>query len=592
MASAAEAGSTPGLSRLFAIGEGDDGQYPIGFQHFEYVNPNAPKSGTLRLSQIGSFSNLQPFSIRPCGAEADLLYDRLFVSPRDDPLTAYPLVARSVAIADDRSSAVFTLNPLARWHDGSPVTAEDVVFTYELLTSSERALPYFRIAYKDVTGAEAIDPLSVKFSFVPENAQSTVFMIASMHVLPKHYYTERKFGTDTLEPPLGSGPYRIEQVLPGRRIVYRRVADYWAQNLPVRRGMYNFDTWTVDYYRDVNARSQAFMAGLIDMVVEFNPARWSLYDGVPDRSGLPVVKAEAPLRGALGSMNFVFNLRRPPFDDRLVREAVTQLFDHEWINRVLQGGWTQRNYSQFPNSDLAAAGKPTPAELTLLLPWKSHLRSEILEEAYLPPAGGGSGYQRDARREAFDLFGKAGYHVRDGLLVDGTGRQLSIEIMTAGPESRNVLLAFVASLRRAGIDARLRLVETAQFEQRSRSDFDFDMAFQFSRSTDLPGPEMAHYWGSPFANERFTVNVAGVQDPVVDDLVARIGSASSREDLIAASRALDRVLMWNAYILPGWYIGTVHYAYWDRLSRPARMAGSAVPDDVGWPAVETWWEKQ
>lgn len=582
--------AAPELSRLVAVGGGDDGGYPAGFPHFDHVNPDAPKKGTLRLSETGAFSNLEPFSIRPCGAEADLLYDRLFVSPPDDPLTAYPLVARSVVVAEDRSSAVFNLNPQARWHDGSPITAEDVVFTFDLLTTSEKALPYFRAVFKDVTGAVADDPRSVRFTFAPGHAQSTIFLIASMHVLPKHYYADRKFGTETLEVPLGSGPYRVEQVLPGRRIVYRRVTDYWAQHLPVRRGMYNFDTWIVDYYRDANARSQAFMAGLIDMVVEFNPARWSLYDAAPDKGPFRIVKAEAPLRGALGSMNFVFNLRRPPFDDRLIREAVTQLFDYEWIDRILLSGWTRRNHSLFPNSDLAAAGDPTPSELALLLPWKTQLRSEILREAYLPPTGDGSGYQRGERRKAFELFSRAGYLVRNGRLVNAAGKQLSIEIMAAVPEARNILLAFAASLRRVGIDAKLRLVDTAQFEQRSRSDFDFDMTFQFSRSTDLPGPERAQYWSSASANEPFTVNVGGVQDPVVDDLVNRIGSAATRDELIAASRALDRVLAWNAYILPGWYIGSVHYAYWDRLERPTQT-GSAF-HDVGWPAVETWWERQ
>jgi microcin C transport system substrate-binding protein len=584
------------LSRLYAIGEGNDGQYPLGFEHFDYAKPDASKGGTLRLSAIGSFSNLEPFSIHPAGVDADLLYDRLFFAPRDDPLTSYPLVARSVVVADDRSSAVFNLDPKAHWHDGSPITSEDVVFTFELLTRNEHALPYFRTAFEAVTGAEAVDPLKVKFSFRPTDEQSTIFLISSMHVLSKNHYATRKFGGETLEAPLGSGPYQVAQVLPGQRIVYRRVNDYWAQDLPVRKGMFNFDTWIVDYYRDADTRAQAFMAGLIDMVVEFNPARWSLYDDVRASNGYRLRKTEAPLAGALGSMNFAFNLRRPPFDDRLIREAITALFDYEWINRILLAGWARRNYSQFPNSDLAAIGRPTPAELTLLLPWKDHLRKEILDQEYIPPVSDGSGYQRVQRHKALELFGKAGYTIRNGRLVNGAGRQLSVEIMTANAESRSVLQAFVASLRRVGIDASLRLVDTPQFEQRSRVAFDFDMTFHFVRSTDLPGPEREQYWGSEFANKRYTVNIAGVRDPVVDDLVGKIAHASTREDLVAASRALDRVLMWNAYLLPGWYIGTVHYAYWDRLGRPEPMAASpalseAVSPEVGWPAVETWWRK-
>jgi len=580
------------VSRLYAIDQGNDGQYAEGFNHFDYTNPEAPKGGMIKLSEIGSFSSLEPFSLRKCGINVNLLYDQLFVSPRDDPLTAYPLIAESATIADDHSLVVFNLNPAAKWQDGSPITADDVVFTFDLLTRNDQAIPFFRTAYQHVTGAEALAPHRVKFSLSAKDITSLIFLIGSMHILPRHYYEARSFGTDTLEAPLGSGPYSVTQVLPGRRIQYQRVTDYWARDLPVRKGLYNFDTWVVDYYRDVNVRAQAFMAGLIDVIFEFDPGRWLLYDEVSGKTGVSMVKQVSPMRGVLGSMNFAFNLRRPPFNDRVVREAFTELFDYEWIDKVLLSGWADRNHSQFPNSDLAAAGPPTQEELSLLLPWRDRIRKEILDEAYVPPASDGSGFQRERRRRALKLFSEAGYTIRNGQLVNGEGRQLSIEIMTANADAQNIILTFVASLRRVGIDARLRLVDAAQFEQRSRVDFDFDMTFHYFGSTELPGADREQYWASEFANTKYTVNIPGVQDPAVDDLVRRIGQASTREDLIAATRTLDRLIVWNAYILPGWYIGSVHYAYWNRFGQADQTIGADVRRDIGWPAIEAWWIKE
>ncbi|GEO40058.1 ABC transporter [Skermanella aerolata] len=577
--------------RLYAIGHGNEGQYAESFNHFDYANPEAPKGGMIKLSEIGSFNNLEPFSLRKSGIDIDLLYDQLFVSPRDDPLTAYPLIAESAMIADDHSFVVFNLNPSAKWQDDSPITSDDVVFTFNLLTRNDQAIPFFRTAYKDVTDVGALGPYKVKFALSAKDATSLIFLIGSMHILPRHYYEARSFGTDSLEAPLGSGPYSVTQVLPGRRIQYQRVTDYWARDLPVRKGLYNFDTWVVDYYRDANVRAQAFMAGLIDVMFEFDPGRWLLYDEASGKTGVPMVKQVSQMRGALGSMNFAFNLRRPPFDDRVVREAVTELFDYEWIDKVLLSGWADRNHTQFPNSELAAAGPPTQAELALLLPWRDRIRKEILDDAYVPPASDGSGFQRERRRRALKLFSEAGYTIRNGRLVNGEGRQLSIEIITANADAQNIILTFVASLRRVGIDARLRLVDAAQFEQRSRADFDFDMTFHYFRSTEFPGADRERYWASEFANTKYTLNIPGVQDPAVDDLVRRIRQASTREDLVAATRALDRLIAWNAYILPGWYIGSLHYAYWNRFGRADQTVGTDVRRDIGWPAIEAWWAK-
>jgi microcin C transport system substrate-binding protein len=569
----------------------DTPRYPDDFHHFNYVDPDTPKRGTLRTAEVGTFHNLAPFILQQSSVQVWLVYEQLFTSPRDDPLSSYPLIAESAEIADDKSFIVFHLNPLARWQDGISVTSEDVVFTFNTLRNHDKAVPYFRSVYRDVKNVEAIDPHQVKFYLSPDCSTNLPFLIASMHILPEHFYATNEFGKTSVELPVGSGPYRVSQVLPGRRIVYERVRNYWARDLPTRRGLYNFDHWVVDYYRDTNAKTQAFMAGLSDIAVEFTPTRWLAYDDLPDKAEHQLIKVQSRLQGALGSMNFAFNLRRPPFDNRLIREAITQLFDFEWINRVLLGGWAERNHSQFPNSELAAHGRPSSAEIELLLPWKGKIRAETLAGEFTLPTSDGSGYQRQQRRDAFELFAQAGYALHDGDLVNGTGKPLSIEIITGGSDFQNVLLAFVASLRRAGIDARLRIIDAPQFERRARVDYDFDMTFQFFGTTDLPGPEQEFYWGSRYAYERYTVNVPGIQDPVVDDLVSRIGRATSRKELICATRALDRVIAWNGYLLPGWYMAFAHYAYWDRFGRADDQMGQETDRDLGFPAIEAWWAK-
>jgi microcin C transport system substrate-binding protein len=319
--------------------------------------------------------------------------------------------------------------------------------------------------------------------------------------------------------------------------------------------------------------------------------RWLAYDALPDKAEHRLIKVQSRLQGALGSMNFAFNLRRPPFDNRLIRDAITQLFDFEWINRVLMGGWAERNHSRFPNSELAAQSHPSAAEIELLLPWKGSIRDETLQREFALPVSDGTGYQRQQRRKAFELFAQAGYALHQGSLVNGTGKPLSVEIITASSDFRNVVLAFVTSLRRAGIDARLRIIDVPQFERRSRVDFDFDMTFQFFGTTDLPGPEQEFYWGSRFAYERYTVNIPGIQDPVVDDLIGRVGRATSRKELIPATRALDRVIAWNEYLLSGWYMATSHYAYWDRFGRADVRSEQEADRPLGSPAIEAWWAK-
>jgi microcin C transport system substrate-binding protein len=583
----------PSPTKIYhALALANSPKYLSDFTHFDYASPDAPKGGIFHGAQIGSFDNLAPFIISKAGLQIDLVYDQLLISPRDDPFTFYPSIAESVEIAEDNSYAIFHLNPKARWQDGIPITAEDVVFTFDTLKNNFKAVPYFRMAYQNVAGAMALDSLRVKFTFTHNENRVLPYILGTMHVLPKHYYQDHEFGKTFLEPPLGSGPYRVGQVIPGYRIVYERVKDYWACDLPTRRGLYNFDKWIVDYYRDAQAQAEAFKAGLFDFIFEYDPSRWLTYDDLPATARGQLVKVTSHLRGALGSMGFTFNLRRPPFDNRLLREAITQLFDFEWINSKLLRSWAQRASSFFPNSELAAKGPPSPAELELLLPWRGRIPDQIFDSAFIPPVSNGNGYLRTQRRKAFDLFRQAGYTIKNGQLVDQKGDQLKIEILSGTFDYNNVILTFATSLERVGIEVVVRQVDSSQFQWRSSVSFDFDLVFQFVNSTEMPGREQRLSWGSQFAYERYTANISGVQNPAIDSLVKNVEQASTRQEVITAIRTLDRILSWNYYILPGWYYDSTHYVYWNKFGRADEQdREGSLRQDLGWPAVEAWWAK-
>jgi ABC-type oligopeptide transport system, periplasmic component len=561
-------------------------KYACDFSHFDYARPDAPKGGVFHDSKIGSFHNLAPFLVYDSGTNVNFVYDQLFASPRNDPLSAYPLIAESVELAKDRSYVVFHINPKARWHDGVPITADDVAFTFHALRDHPKSLPLFRSWYKSVSVVEILDRLQVKFAFEHPYARNLPYLLSTMHIMPRHYYKKHEFGKSSPDPPLGSGAYRIAKVIPGRRIIYERVPGYWAENLPTRRGLFNFNRWIVDYYRDADVKAQAFEAGLIDFNVEYNPARWEGYYDPPADAPLTIVKAESRLRGAVGSMNFVFNLRRVPFDNRVVRKAVAQLFDFEWANRVLLRGWAERNRSHFPNSELAFREALSPKEIELLRPWQDQI-IQLSDDDVVAPVGDGSGYQRAQRKQAFQLLAQAGYTFRNGRLVNGRDEPLSLEILANGPEFRNVVSAFAASMERAGINVSVREAGSSEFERRTRVDFDFDIAFLYDKATELPGAEQRLKWGSQYAFERYTTNISGIQDPTVDRIARSVEHSASRSDLVAACRALDRVLAWNHDRVLGWYIGSIHYAYWNKFG----MVDKGQDLALGWPAVEAWWAK-
>jgi microcin C transport system substrate-binding protein len=544
--------------------------YPKDFQHLDYVNPHAPKGGAMRDYATGGFDSFNPFSLK--GAvpkEIGLLFDSLMTTPEDEPMAQYGLIAESVEYPVDYSSVTYTLRQNARFHDGTPITADDVIFTIEAL--KERGSPSLRFTYKDVAKAEKIAPNKVRFTFSAEpKTRDLLLLTGRLPVLSKAYWND-KIESETLIPPLGSGPYSIADFEPGRFIVYRRVADYWAKDLPIRRGQNNFDYIRFEYFRDNGVAFEAFKTGAYDFRIETESKTWVTgynFDAV--KSG-QVVKEEVTTREPMGMQGFAFNLRKAKFADLRVRRAIALAFDFEWANRHLFYGKYKRNDSFFANSELAAEGKPSADELALLVPWRDELPPEVFgEAAYKAPTteGNGDGKLRENLAKAAELLREAGFKVEKGKLIDPkTRKPFTIEFMLTASEFERVILPFMANLKRLGIGGRIRTVDTSQYVERVRR-FDFDMVVATFPQSLAPSQEQRNYWSSAAADKTGSGNIIGIKSKAVDALVEKIVAAPDRKSLIAATRALDRVLSWNAYVVPQWYLDKYWLAYWNRFGIP------------------------
>lgn len=543
--------------------------YPADFTHFAYVNPDAPKGGSLAMAAIGSFDSLNPYILKGNAAVGvGLVFETLTTQSNDEAFSEYGLLAQSIEMPDDRSWVAFTLRPEARWQDGQPVTVDDVVFSFDILKA--KGAPFYRAYYANVVKAEQDGERRVKFTFDGTSNRELPLILGQMPVLPKHYWEGREFDRSTLEPPLGSGPYRVKSVDAGRSIVLERVPDYWGANIPVNKGRNNFDLIRYDYFRDPNVALEAFKAGQADLRVEGSSRFWATgYDGPALQKGL-IVKLEIPTEGGTGMQAFVFNTRRAKFADPLVRRAIGYAFDFEWTNKNLFYGQYARTESYFANSELAAQGLPGPDELRLLEPYRDRLPRQVFEEVYKAPATDGSGNNRDNLREAVALFKQAGYEVKGGKLVNtATGEPLAFDIMIdQGGLFERIVGPFAKGLERLGITVAVRAVDDAQYEARL-NDFDFDMVIGVFGQSLSPGNEQRDFWGSKSADIPGSRNLIGVRDPIVDALIDKIITADSREALIAACRALDRVLLWSDYVIPQWHNRVTRIAYWDKLQHPA-----------------------
>ncbi len=557
-----------------------DLRYPPDFAHFEYANPEAPSGGRIRFGVIeASFDSFHPFIIKGNPAAGiGQIYDTLLVTAADEPFSEYGLLAESVQTPADRSWVLFQLRPEARWHDGKPVTPEDVIWTFETLR--EKGQPFYRFYYGDVDRVEKRGERGVYFHFGPGSNRELPLILGQLPVLPKHWWEGRDFEATTLERPLGSGPYRVGEFEAGRFVEYQRVPEYWGRELPVQRGQHNFDKLRYEYFRDATVALEAFKGGHYDFRLENSAKDWATGYQTPDVKAGRIVLKEVPFGMPAGMQAFAMNLRRPLFQDRRVREALGLAFDFEWSNQALFYGQYTRTRSYFENSELAAHGLPGPEELALLEPFRAQLPEEVFTKEYQPPTTDGSGNNRANLRRASELLKEAGWTVEGGKL-QRDGKPFAFEILLASPQFERVALPFKNNLAKIGIDASVRTVDTSQYRRRMDS-YDFDMTVAVFPQSESPGNEQRELWSSEAAEREGSRNLIGIQDPVVDALVDRIVAAPDRESLTHASRALDRVLQWGHYVVPNWYLAKQRIAYWNRFGMPDIVPKAGVQ-------LDTWW---
>ena len=567
-------------------------RYPAGFPHYDHVNPHAPKGGTVRRAVAGStFDSLNPFIVKGnAAAGIGLLFDTLTEDSPDEATAAYGLVAEWIEVADDESWATFWLRPEARFHDGSPVTPADVVFSFDVLKT--KGHPFYRAYYGSVRAAEPVAGETpsgpregVRFRFREGINHELPSILGQLPVLSEADWEGRDFARTTLDPPLGSGPYRVEEgsIDPGRSIVYRRVPDYWARDLPVNVGRHNFDRIRYDYYRDATVAVEALKAGEYDFRRETGSKRWATGYGGPALEAGLLRQELLPNSLPAGMQAFVFNTRRAQFRDPRVREALGLAFDFEWTNRQLFYGQYRRSTSYFSNSELAASGLPSPAERAILEPYRGRVPERVFTAAYEPPRTDGPGGFRGNLRRALALLREAGWTIREGRLVEAAGGgRMEFEMLLVNPDFERVTLPFARNLERLGVRMRVRTVDPAQYTRRV-ADFDFDMVVGSFGITLSPGNEQRDYWSSAAAGLPGSRNLAGARDPVVDALVEQVIAAPDRKSLVDRSRALDRVLLWSHYVIPNWHLAAYRVAFWDVFGRPE------APRPRYGLGFDTWW---
>ena len=558
--------------------------YPANFEHFAYANPDAPKGGTFSLVGWGgvtTFNSLNNYILKGDAAQGlELLFNSLMVPAADEPDAVYGLVAESAEIADDGKSVTFYLRPEAEFADGSPLTADDVVFSFNTLKS--KGHPIYHQTLQDVVKAEALDPHTVRYTFTGDLVRDLPLTVAVLPIFSKAYYATRPFEETTLDPPLGSGPYLVDKVAQGRSVVYRRNPDYWAKDLPVNRGRWNFDKIRFEYFRDRTPAMEAFKAGTYDFREEFTSKVWATeYDFPAIRAG-KVKKEVLPDETPSGTQGFFLNTRREPLKDPRVREALDLAFDFEWSNRNMFYGQYTRTQSFFENSAMKAEGEPSEAERTLLTGLGVPVSDAALGPAYLPAKSDGSGQDRNLLLQAGKLLDEAGWTVKNGVRVNAQGTPLKLEILMFEQAFERIAAPYVKNLKLLGIDASIRMVDPAQYQQRLK-DFDFDITTERYQMRNTPGVELRSYFGSAAAKMDGSLNLAGIADPAVDALIERVIAAKSREELNTAARALDRVLRAGHYWVPHWYKASNNIAYWDKFSRPATKPRF----DRG--ILDTWW---
>ncbi len=549
-----------------------DLKYPADFEHFDYVNPDAPKGGSVVFGVPDTFDSLNPFIISGSpGAGSSAIYDTLMTTSRDEPNSEYGLLAEWIEAESD-ADGIFTairfgLREEARFHDGEPVRADDVVWTFNKLVTE--GAPLYRFYYANVDEAVALDDLTVEFRLIPGENREMPVILGQVPVLPQHYWADREFARTTLEPPLGSGPYRIAEVRPGQSVTIERVEDYWGADLPVNRGHNNFDRIRYEYFRDRTVLLEAFKAGDLDIRRENSSKNWATAYDVPAVEDGRILLREFNHERGTGMQAYVMNQRRPVFQDVRVREAMTYMWDFEWVNQNIMYEAYARTDSFFENSDLEATGLPEGEELAVLEPFRDRLPERVFTEDYAPPSTDGSGNNRQQLRRAFELLQEAGWVVEDGALIHSeTGAPFEIEILLVQDLFTPHTQALVRGVERLGGTATIRVVDAAQYRNRLDS-FDFDVVVSGWGQSLSPGNEQRDFWSSEAAERNGSRNTAGISDPVIDELIELLIASPDRETLVARTRALDRVLLWNFPGIPMYHAKTDRIAYWNRFGIPS-----------------------
>ena len=560
-------------------------KYGADFQHFDYVNPAAPKGGrmvTMGTGGANTYDTLNQYILKGDAAQGlDFLFDSLMVRAQDEPDAVYGLIAKSADVAPDGLSVTFKLRPEAKFADGTPLTAADVIYSFTAL--KEKGHPAISMTLHDVVSAEALDPETVRYTFKGTLTRDLPIILAQLPVLSKAYYSKQPFEETSLKPPLGSGPYKIKDFKPGTYITYTRREDYWAKDLPVNRGRYNFDEIRYDYYRDRNIELEALLSGQFDFREEFSSGAWATRYDIPAVREGRLITVVLPDQRPSGAQGYFINTRRDKLKDPRVREALDLVFDFQWSNKKLFYSLYKRTTSYFENSDMKASGKPSPEELALLEPFKHKLSPEVFGEPYTPPVTDGSGNNRDNLKKARDLLIAAGWTPGpDHMLHNAKGETLTMEFLEFEAMFERITVPYTDNLKRIGVDASFRLIDPAQYERRVKS-FDFDVTTQRYSLRLTPGVELKSYWGSEAAKIDGSLNLPGINDPVVDALIDKAMAAKSRAELVTAMRAIDRVLRAGHYWVPQWYKASYSIAYWNKFSRPAVQPKY----DAG--VLDTWW---
>ena len=573
--------------RGHAISMYGDLKYGPEFAHFDYVNPAAPKGGRVKMSANGTYDSLNQFILKGVSAYGlRLIYDSLTTHALDEPFSEYGLLAESIEVPPDRSWAIFTLRSNARWHDGNPIVPEDVVFTFE--TIKTQSSPVYRNYYADVKRVEKIDARQVKFTFGGADNRELPLIVGQLPILPKHHWDGKNFEETTLDPPLGSGPYRIDAIDAGRSITYRRVDDYWGADLPVNKGRYNPDVIHYDYYKDSTVATEAQKGGEFDFRLQNNSRAWATAYDVPAVAEGKLVKELIPHENGTGMQGFWFNTRRGKFADPKVRHALAHAFDFEWTNANLFYGQYTRSTSYFSNTELASSGLPQGREREILEAFRGQIPEGVFGAEYAPPATDGSGNIRQNLRVAARMLKEAGWVVTDGKLTHAaSGETMAIEfLINNAPSWERIIGPYIQNLERLGVAGAIQIVDTSQYQNRVR-EYDFDVIVILRGQSLSPGNEQRTYWTSAAADEPGTRNYAGIKNPAIDALVDRLINAPDRQTLVATTRALDRILLWGHYVVPHWHIRAYRVVYWNKFGKPG-ISPKYMPQP--WQYFpDTWW---